>query len=109
MTPEKITHDELINLGRNWLIKSYAACASYGHCGCAFVLTELCASARYGEIPDVLGYTPKTTILIECKTSRSDYYADKEKPFRNFNEGIGGQRWYLAPKGIIPADTLPNQ
>ncbi|MDR2597275.1 MAG: hypothetical protein LBC76_08160 [Treponema sp.] len=104
---ETITHNELIDIGRRWLIKSYAACAPYGHYGCTLVLTELCAGTRYGEQPDVLGYSTKTTILIECKTSRSDFYAEKDKPFRLLEEGIGGQRWYLAPKGIIPIEALP--
>jgi len=104
-----MTHNELIELGRGWLIKSYAACAPYGHYGCTLVLTELCAGTRYGEQPDVLGYSTKTTILIECKTSRSDFYAEKNKPFRLLEEGIGGQRWYLAPKGIIPIEALPDK
>jgi len=106
---EKITHAKLIELGRGWLIKSYAACAPYGHYGCALVLTELCAATALGEQPDVLGYSTKTTILIECKTSRSDFHADKNKPFREFEQGIGGQRWYLAPKGIIPIEALPDK
>jgi hypothetical protein len=104
-----MTHNELIDIGRRWLIKPYASCAPYGHYGCALVLTELCAGTRYSEQPDILGYSTKATIIIECKTSRSDFYADKNKPFRAFEEGIGGQRWYLAPKGIIPIEKLPDK
>jgi hypothetical protein len=78
------THAELIELGRNWLIKPYASCAPYGHTGCGVILTELCAATAFGEQPDILGFCTKTTILIECKTSRSDFYADKKKPFRDF-------------------------
>jgi len=109
MNGELITHDELIELGRKWLAKSYAACAPYGHCGCAVILTELCAATRLGEQPDILGFSTKTTILIECKASRADFYADKKKPFREFEQGIGGQRWYLAPVGIIPIEALPDK
>jgi len=110
--PDKFTHDELIELGRGWLMRNYPSgspYAPYGHYGCGVVLSELCAETKYGEQPDILGYSKNTTILIECKASRSDFYADKNKPFRIFEEGIGGQRWYLAPKGIIPTEAVPDK
>jgi len=106
---QNFKHDELIEIGRKWLIKSYAAQADYGHYGCGVVLTELCAATRYGEQPDILGYSTKTTILIECKTSLSDFRADKNKFSRNFGKGIGGQRWYLAQEGIIKIESLPDK
>jgi len=107
--PDKMTHTELIELGRDWLIRPFASCAPYGHYGCGVVLTELCAATRFGEQPDILGFSSKTTILIECKASRSDFNADKKKPFREFEQGIGGQRWYLAPRGVIPYESVPDK
>jgi hypothetical protein len=109
--PEKITHDELIELGRKWLIKPYASAADYGHTGCTVVLTEIVCNTWGGEQPDVLGFTSSRcrSILIECKTSRSDFRADKKKPFRASPEfGLGLQRWFLAPLGVIPTDELPE-
>lgn len=104
--PAKITHKELVDLGRDWLIRPFAACAPYGHSGCGVVLTEITTAAL--EQPDVLGFSGRLSILIECKTSRSDFNADKNKSFRQDPEvGVGAQRWYLAPKGIIPIDALP--
>jgi len=110
--PQKINHSELIRLGREWLIKPYAAAAPYGHCGCAVVITEISASTWGGEQPDVLGFSGKKSILIECKTSRADFNADKNKVFRNphvANMALGDQRWYLAPHGVIPVDKVPEK
>jgi len=112
MSQEKITHSELIRLGREWLIKPYAQMAPYGHAGCAVVITEISASTYGGEQPDVLGFSGKKSILIECKTSRSDFNADKNKVFRNpelSNMALGNQRWYLAPHGVIPVDKVPEK
>ena len=109
---KKITHDELIKLGRDWLIKQYAGMADYGHSGCCVVITEISCNTWMGEQPDVLGFTnsKSRSILIECKTSLSDFKADKNKPFRvNPEFGMGSQRWYLAPFGIIPLDKIPKK
>jgi len=108
--PEKYTHDELIEIGRKWLINPYAQAADYGHYGCSVVMTEISCSAW--EEPDVLGFSSNRpgSILIECKASKSDFRADKKKPFRECSEfGMGAQRWYLAPAGIIPIDEVPEK
>jgi DNA-binding XRE family transcriptional regulator len=110
--PEMMTHDELVGLGRDWLIKPYAAMADYGHTGCAVVITEISCNTWLGEQPDVLGFTSSRSrsILIECKASRSDFRADKDKPFRKHPEfGLGLQRWFLAPAGIIPVEEIPEK
>ena len=109
--PENITHEELVELGRAWLIKPYAQCADYGHYGCA-VITEITCNTWGGEQPDVLGFnlSRSQSILIECKASLSDFRADKKKIFRENPEfGIGSQRWFLAPAGIIPIGELPEK
>jgi len=110
MNSEQITHDQLIDIGRKWLIKPYSACAPYGHCGCAVVLSELSANTWMAEIPDIIGFCTRKTILIECKASRADFNADKNKVFRKLPEmALGNQRWYLAPIGIIPAEKVPDK
>jgi hypothetical protein len=108
--PEKITHAELVELGREWLIKFYSNDAPHGHYGCSVVVTELSTATWGGEIPDVLGFCPHKSILIECKASRGDFNADKSKAFREYPEmGIGSQRWYMAPLGVIPKDKVPEK
>jgi len=110
------THDDLIDIGRKWLNTAYTPSKEHGHKPCSVILTEITAVTRYGEIPDIFGvcdlcYGNNITILIECKVSRSDFYADQKKPFRHeaLEEGIGSQRWYLAPEGIIPKDKVPEK
>ena len=74
---------------------------------CGIVLSEQsCAS---GETPDVIGWKGKCrSVLVECKISRGDFLADKEKPFRQSPElGMGCERFYLTPAGLIAKDELP--
>ena len=69
----ELTHAELINLGRDWLAKPYSNCAPWGHGGCSVIVTEISAATWKGEIPDVLGFNSRGSILIECKISRTDF------------------------------------
>ena len=47
-------------------------------------------------------------MLIECKVSRADFLSDREKPFRRDPTlGMGCERLYLTPAGLIGADDLP--
>jgi len=106
--PLKITHNELVKLGRDWLLRPFKSAADYGHPICGVVLTEICTSTISGEQPDVLGFCSDKSILIECKISRADFLADKNKPFRIVPEtGVGSQRWYMAPQGLIKENEIP--
>ena len=94
-----MTHQQLIDLAEQWLRRRYR---------CGIVLSEQsCAS---GEVPDVIGWKNSCrSVLIECKVSRSDFLADCEKPFRRKPEiGMGCERFYLAPQGMIRSDELPR-
>ena len=47
-------------------------------------------------------------MLVECKASRADFLADREKPFRQKQEnGVGCERYYMAAKGLIRIQELP--
>ncbi len=35
--------------------------------------------ASTSEVPDAIGWTPWSSIVVECKTSKADFYADKKK------------------------------
>jgi len=102
-----LTHDDLITLGRKWLLKSFESPEPHGHTACPVIITELATTTLTGEIPDILAFNSYTSILIECKISRSDFIADLKKPFRMVDTAIGSQRWYLAPQGVIPLNKLP--
>ena len=63
----------------------------------------------HGEQPDVLGISAcGESILLEVKTSRSDFFADKKKPWRiNPEIGMGDFRVYLTPKGLLKPEEIP--
>ena len=47
-------------------------------------------------------------MLVECKLTRSDFFADRSKPFRHNSElGLGCERWYLTPAGLLSPTDLP--
>jgi len=74
---------------------------------CGVVLSEqACAS---GEMPDAMGWKKAChSVLIECKVTRADFLADRAKPFRQQPEtGVGSERYYLAPRGLIRIEELP--
>ena len=94
-----MTHDELIEKAEKWL---------YNTMGCGYVITEM-AAAGVGEEPDAIGFRSMYSILVECKASRSDFFADKKKMSRLMPElGIGNYRYYMSKPGIIEPDDLPE-
>ena len=94
-----VTHKELTFLGEQWLKKR----------GAGVVMREIGAYTRNNENPDIIGWVSSTSVLIECKKSRSDFLADKKKLFRRFpDKGMGDFRLYLCPEGIINPSDLPD-
>jgi len=75
---------------------------------CGVILSEqACAS---GEMPDAIGWKRAChSVLVECKISRGDFLADREKLFRQKSQlGMGCERLYLTPAGLLRADELPE-
>lgn len=94
-----VTHAELVDIAARWLRTA---------AGCTVVMPEMSVVCRTGEIPDAIGFRGDTTILIECKTSRADFFADRAKSFRQMPErGMGTLRFMLAPAGMIKVEELP--
>jgi len=92
-----VTHEKLVSLAVAWL-RRYR---------CGVVLSEqACVS---GEMPDAIGWKKAChSVVVECKVSRADFVADRDKPFRQRPEtGVGCERYYLAAKGLIRARELP--
>jgi hypothetical protein len=73
------------------------------------VLYEFATAAD--ENPDVIGWASGTgSVLIECKLSRSDFFADAKKTVRtNPRAGMGQRRYYLCPPNVIQVKDLPNK
>ena len=92
-----MTHTKLVLMAVAWL-RQYR---------CGVVLSEqACVS---GEMPDAIGWKKAChSVLVECKASRPDFLADRDKPFRLKPEtGVGCERYYLALKGLIRIEELP--
>lgn len=93
-----MTHGQLVRKAEHWL-RSY---------GCGIVLSEqVCVS---GEAPDAIGWKRACrSVLVECKMSRPDFFADRSKPFRQDPAlGLGCERWYLTPAGLVAPNELPQ-
>lgn len=96
-----MTHDNLVKIAEKWLLKTK---------GCGFAFAELCAFTNNGETPDAVGWRSRITILVECKTNRSDFHADKNKKFRKQpHKGMGSFRFYMCPEGVIQPEDLPDK
>jgi hypothetical protein len=92
-----MTHAQLVEKAVRWL-RSYQ---------CGVVLSEqACVS---GEMPDAIGWKRAChSVLVECKVTRSDFLADRAKPFRlEPEQGVGCERFYLVPAGLIVREELP--
>lgn len=95
-----MNHSELVNRAERWLRNK---------CHCRVVLTELVAYTESGEIPDAIGWVHNRSILVECKSSKNDYYADKRKRSRHpLMPALGTWRFYLTPPDILRNVTLPE-
>lgn len=92
-----MTHAQLVEKAVHWL-RCYR---------CGVVLSEqACVS---GEMPDAIGWKRAChSVLIECKMTRPDFLADRAKPFRlKPGNGVGCERFYLVPAGLIRHEELP--
>lgn len=93
-----MTHSQLVASAAEWLRKYR----------CGIVLSEqACVS---GEMPDAIGWKRAChSVVVECKTSRADFLADQEKPFRQKPElGLGCERFYLTRAGLLQPKELPR-
>lgn len=92
-----MTHEQLVTKAVEWL-RRYR---------CGIVLSQQACSS--GEVPDAIGWKGKChSVLIECKASRADFLADRQKPWRIHPEtGVGAERYYFAPLGTIAPVELP--
>jgi hypothetical protein len=88
-------HDELVKRAIRWL----------RIVGCRAVAAEF--PMYGGEIPDAIGWQGTGwSIMVECKVSRADFHADKRKRWRREGRGVGQERWYLCPPGILHVEDV---
>lgn len=100
---KRYTHQELVELAGVWLGGGYRRCG--------LVMLEPNCYAIH-EFPDAIGWTPKGySILVECKTNRTDFNRDKHKPAKQEarlegKETMGRERWYLTPPGLLSPTNM---
>ncbi len=96
-----MNHKELVLKASKWL-KSI---------GCTVIIEEL--TTVCSETPDSIGWRDSLSILVECKTSKHDFLADKNKIFRmpyGKKYALGDWRFYMCPPGIInPCDLIGSE
>lgn len=96
-----LTHAALVLMAEHWLIRQ----------GCGIVLRDPFYTPHVDERPDAIGWKlgASVSLLIECKTSRTDFLADYAKPFRKDpHRGMGHWRFYLTPTDVIAKADLPE-
>ena len=92
-----MTHKDIVVRAKAWL-------EAKKHC--AVIFTELVHGES--ETPDAIGWRGKYSYLAEAKATRSDFLADKKKPYRyDPNKGMGNFRYYMCPPNIISKEELP--
>src|SRR4051794_25012510 len=94
-----VRHAVLVEKAVEWLRREYR---------CGIILSEqYCAT---GEVPDAIGWKGQCrSVVVECKVSRADFLADAKKEFRQRPEmGLGCERLYLAPAGVVRREELPK-
>lgn len=96
-----LTHADLVKRGTNWLKKAHG-----GKFACGFVLSEYRCYAP--EIPDIIGFNSRYSILVECKVSRADFKADKYKNHRHPIKGLGNLRYFLTLPNVACAEDVNN-
>lgn len=95
-----MTHDELCLMAESFLKRN-----GYG----VVFNDRFRAFTKHGEQPDAIGFRSGVSCLIECKTSRADFLADRKKRFRRDPTiGMGDWRFMMVPKGMIRVDELPE-
>lgn len=108
MKPDSL-HDKLVLRACRWL--KARPDFSYGCLRverCRPVFSEMVTSA--GTSPDAIGWFLGQSRLVEVKTSRSDFFAERKKLSSVLPDyAMGRKRWYLVPEGLLKPEELPPE
>jgi hypothetical protein len=87
-----ISHADLVKLAVRWLRYRQR---------CPVVFAEMSS----GETPDAIGWYGARSILVECKVSRNDFFANQKK---QNGVGMGEQRWFATRQGLVAPAEVPS-
>lgn len=99
-------HYELCQKGAKWL-RGRKNCERWEG-RWKYIAVEICVNGC--ENPDIWAFNGWSTIVVEVKTSRSDFNNDKNKSWHlpeNEECLAGNYRYYLTPKGLLTQEDLP--
>lgn len=89
-------HEALVVAAQSWLNSKVK---------CPVIITEMTSESR--ETPDAIGWKRACAWLVECKTSRADYFADRRKMFRQYaKDAMGTYRYYLTRPGLLKPEEV---
>ena len=92
------THKELVQRAAHWLKNTRK---------CSVTFAEIVTSSWV--IPDAIGFSSHWSVLVECKTSRSDFFNDLKKAIHKHPDSCPGQeRWYMTPPGLVEPSEVPE-
>lgn len=100
-----LTHRQVINLSATWLSNLPMRSPMRS----MIILREPTTYiSTYGnELPDVIGITDgSSSVNIEVKVSRSDFFADKKK---RHTHPFGHHKIYACPTGLINPEEIPEK
>ncbi len=98
-----LTHADLVARAVRWLRNSQR---------CNPIMTR--AAMMVTEQPDAIGWQGTgRSFLLECKTSRADFFRDLRKGHRAISiqfpsKGMGNRRYYLTPISLLTAEEIPE-
>jgi len=91
-----VKHETLVQAAAAWLKKNHRV-----------VGTELQTNAS--ETPDAVGWTGwGRCTVVECKTTRSDFFANANKVHERAGSGVGHERWFLTPPALVEKSEVPE-
>ena len=108
----KVSHDELGVIAGKWLKRNGVSQQVTDGRYPASIVTVINKLMYNSEYPDVIGFIKMAdwSIIVEVKTSRSDFLRDHNKIVRTSpNFGMGNFRYYCCPDGLIKKEELPDK
>lgn len=92
-----VTHAELVTIAVRWLRRTKR---------CSVVLQE--PPAQCAQSPDAIGWASAFSFLVECKVSRSDFFADQKKHGRQRGPRPAWRCYYLTPPWLLSPTEVPE-
>lgn len=107
MTQKRIHHDMCMEVAK--LLKKGVKSAGIPPMSLRAVELSDITTCTY-EAPDVIAYRQNVKdsvcMVFEIKVSRSDFKADAKKRCRGYAEGMGVQRYFVVPEGLVSPDEV---